>query len=313
LEKILNSFACVVENIQLIRGQGCHLFDREGNSYIDFEGGVWSLPLGHSHPRINEVLRTQIEELVHMSYRYRSPIVEKAAGAVLKAVGIASGKCSFLSSGSEAVELAVQITRRISGKPLLLTLSDSYLAAYGSSGTKGQDEWYCFDWKRGSINDIPFEQIGGFVFEPGNAGGLVRFPPVELVQALANKVQQTGGLVVVNEVTAGMGRTGAWFGFMYYGLNPDMVALGKGLGNGYPVSAVAMQQKIAHELEGKAFKYAQSHQNDPLGCAVAAEVISIMEQNNLVERSQTLEPSLSRNSRVCRRSTKSSKKSGAEG
>jgi acetylornithine aminotransferase len=82
-----------------------------------------------------------------------------------------------------------------------------------------------------------------------------------------------------------MGRTGAWFGFQHYDLQPDVVAIGKGLGNGYPVSAVAMTDGVADKIENSDFRYAQSHQNDPLGCAVAREVITIFQEDGLVERS----------------------------
>ena len=131
---------------------------------------------------------------------------------------------------------------------------------------------------------LPFDQIAAFAFEPGGSGtGFVKFPPNQLVQAIAQRTQQEGGLIVANEVTTGMGRTGRWFGFQHYDLQPDIVALGKGLGNGYPVSAVAMKPSIARRLEQDGFRYAQSHQNDPLGCAVAREVIATMKQGHWVE------------------------------
>lgn len=112
----------------------------------------------------------------------------------------------------------------------------------------------------------------------------MKFPPKQLVHAIAERVKQAGGLLMANEITTGMGRTGRWFGFQHYDIQPDIVALGKGLGNGYPVSAVAMRQDIAEKLEAGGFHYAQSHQNDPLGCAVAQEVIAVLREGNWVER-----------------------------
>jgi acetylornithine aminotransferase len=138
---------------------------------------------------------------------------------------------------------------------------------------------------------IPWSKVGGFVFEPGSSGGLVRFPPRSLVATLAHWVQAQGGLVVVDEVTTGMGRTGTWYGYQHYDLEPDVVALGKGLGNGYPVSAVSMRDEVAERLQSPPqsaatdFHYAQSHQNDPLGCAVAREVIAVLREEGLVEQS----------------------------
>jgi acetylornithine/N-succinyldiaminopimelate aminotransferase len=283
----------------IVRAQGCYLYDADGKRYVDFEAGVWCAALGHNHRRVNQTTSAQIEQLTHIGYRYTNAVVERAAEVVLDTLALAEGKCVFLSSGSEAVEFGVQIARRITGQPLLLTLSDSYLAAFGSAGKKNASEWYCFDWsvcaacphtdecdpQCSRLSEIPWQRIGGLVFEPGNSSGLVRLPPRQVVQALVSLVQQQRGLLVVDEVTTGMGRTGTWYGFEHYALQPDIIALGKCLGNGYPVSAVAMSRDVAASLEKSAFHYAQSHQNDPLACAIAREVITIMREQGLVERS----------------------------
>ncbi len=237
-------------------------------------------------------MRTQIEKVIHLGTRYPNVLAEDAAMDILDIVGIDNGKCVFLSSGSEAVEFGVQTARRITGKNLLLTFQNSYLAAYGSAGRKSTDEWWLFDWSvcahvdpSECLKAIPFESIGAFVFEPGGSGsGFVRFPPRQLVQDIAQRVKQEGGLLVANEITTGMGRTGKWFGFQHYDIQPDIIALGKGLGNGYPVSAVAMKREVAEKLENSEFHYAQSHQNDPLGCSIAKEVIAILREENWVER-----------------------------
>jgi len=275
-----------------VRGQNCHLYDREGRKYFDFESGIWCTALGHNHPRINRTIETQLKNIAHLGTRYPNALAEDAALSVLEAVGIEDGKCTFLSSGSEAVELGVQMIRRITGKPLLLTFHNSYLAGYGSAGQKRSDEWYLFDWSVCAsadsfdyLDEIPFESIGGFIFEPGGSGiGFVKFPPKGLVREIVRRVKQAGGLVAANEITTGMGRTGKWFGFEHYDIQPDIISLGKGLGNGYPVSAVAMRQQVAEKLENDGFRYVQSHQNDPLGCSIAREVIAIFREEDWVER-----------------------------
>lgn len=288
-----------IAKTDMVRGRGCYLYDVHDKRYVDFEAGVWCTALGHNHPRVNQAIRTQTEQIIHLGYRYTNILAEKAAVEVLGTGALSDGKCIFLSSGSEAVEFGVQIARRITGQPLLLTMSDSYLAAYGSAGRKSSEEWYCFDWEScvacphsdecdpqcSHLREIPFELIGGLVFEPGNAWGLVKIPPKQLVQTLVSMVKQQHGLVVVDEVTTGLGRTGAWYGFQHYSLHPDIVAIGKGLGNGYPVSAVVMTHDIADTLENSGFRYVQSHQNDPLGCAIAKEVVTVLREEGLVERS----------------------------
>ncbi len=275
-----------------VRGENCSLYDTQDKQYIDFESGIWSTALGHGHPRINQAMQAQIEKVIHLGTRYPSFLAEEAAISLLDIIGIDDGRCVFLSSGSEAVEFAAQTARLTTRKPLLLTFSNSYLAAYGSAGGKNAADWWSLDWSdykcsdsERYLNEIPFDRISAFIFEPGGSGsGFVNFPPRQLVQDIAQRISQVGGLIVVNEVTTGLGRTGKWFGFQHYGIQPDIVAMGKGLGNGYPVSAVAMKSEIARKLEDSGFHYAQSHQNDPLGCVVAKEVIATLGEENLIER-----------------------------
>ncbi len=278
-----------------VRGENCYLYDIQGKQYIDFESGCWCTALGHHHPRINQVMRAQLENIMHLGTRYPNMRAEHAAIDILNIIGFPDGKCIFLSSGSEAVEFGVQAARRISGKPLLLTFSNSFLASYGSAGKKSSKEWHLFDWSLchhtaacACGKEIPFERLGGFAFEPGGSGSeAVKFPSKRLVRDLVQQIKHADGLLVANEITTGMGRTGKWFGFQHYDIQPDIVALGKGLGNGYPVSAVAMKPEIAEQLEQSGLHYGQSHQNDPLGCSVAREVITILREENWIERGNT--------------------------
>ena len=117
---------------------------------------------------------------------------------------------------------------------------------------------------------------------------MVKFPPKHLIQKLAEAVQEHNGLVVVDEVTTGLGRTGSWFGYQHYDIRPDIIAAGKGLGNGFPISAVIVTREAAGELESRSFRYVQSHQNDPLACAVAREVLAVIQEEDLIDRSAAL-------------------------
>ena len=269
-----------------VRAQNCHLYDSEGRKYIDLESGIWCTALGHNHPRLNQVIEAQLKCVSHLGTRYPNRIAEEAARSVLEIVEIEGGKCTFLSSGSEAVEFGVQIIRCLTEKPLLLTFHNSFLGSYGSAGQKRPDEWHLLDWSTNRrLDEIPFERIGGFIFEPGGSGtGFVKFPPKQLVQEIVRRVREAGGWIAVNEVTTGMGRTGKWFGFQHYEIQPDIVSLGKGLGNGYPVSAVAMKRNVGEKLEESGFRYAQSHQNDPMGCSITREVIAIFQEENWVQK-----------------------------
>jgi acetylornithine aminotransferase len=291
---LLNTSGYEIYNKSITKGDGCYVFDSNNTRYIDFEAGVWALPLGHNNIEVNNALIKQLSEISHIGYRFSHAVVEEAAASLLRIMNLDQGKCLFLSSGSEAVEFAVKVIKAVTDKPYLLNLDKYYLSAYGATGNTSSDPWISLDWRaclqKGQSNydeilkDIPFEQIGAFVFEAGNGSGNVWLPPKDLIQVITSRVKEYGGWIVVDEVTVGMGRTGKWFGFEHYGIHPDIIACGKGLGNGYPVSAVGVSRKICDLLEKSSFAYAQSHQNDPLGCAVAKEVIRVINEKGLLEQ-----------------------------
>jgi acetylornithine aminotransferase len=286
----------------IVRAENCHLYDSAGKRYVDLESGVWCTSIGHAHPRVRRVIQEQGARIAHTGFAYSNPIVPQAAAEVLSLLGFEGGRCVFLCSGSEAVEYGVRAAQSVMDRPLILTMADSYFGAYGSASTRRREEWFNFDWAACAScppadaggprcehwEAIPLGDIGGFLFEPGSSSGLVRFPPEPLVQAIVAAVRRNGGLVLVNEVTTGIGRTGRWFGHQHYGLEPDVVALGKGIGNGYPVSVAAFSPRAVERLGDRPVKYAQSHQNDPLGAAVAAEVIRVIREGRLIERGRAI-------------------------
>jgi acetylornithine/N-succinyldiaminopimelate aminotransferase len=286
----------------IVRAANCSLYDAQGKRYVDLESGVWCTPVGHAHPEVLRAMAEQAARIAHVGFCYGNARVREAAAAVLDLHGMAGGQCIFLCSGSEAVEYGVRVAQTLSDRPLLMTMHDSYFGAYGSAHRRESSAWFSFDWRACARCDhadacdaacghwaaIPFERIGGFLFEPGSSSGLVRFPPDKLIRAIVRKIKEREGLVLVNEVTTGMGRTGEWFGYQHYGLVPDIVAMGKGLGNGYPVSATALAAPVAERLGARPVPYALSHMNDPLGAVVARTVIDIIRGKGLVERGREM-------------------------
>jgi len=286
---ILNSTGHVIKYPDIIKAENCILYDSEGNRYLDLESGVWCTSVGHSHPQISKLISEQSNKIIHSGYCYLNPIVNSTAKIILEIAGIASGKCVFLNSGSEAVEYSVKLIRSFSEKPLFLTMTNCYLSAYGISGERSDKDWIHFDWMNGDILDkIDFSNIAAFVFEPGSSLGLVHFPPKTLIENIVKRTREHGGYVIANEVTTGIGRTGKWFGFNHYDFIPDIIAMGKGLGNGYPVSCVAITNSVIEKVDFMKFHYNQSHQNDPLGAAIAKKVIEIIEDEGLLQRANEI-------------------------
>jgi acetylornithine aminotransferase len=162
------------------------------------------------------MISKQIDAIIHSGFSYSSPIVDSAAERILDITGFYGGKCVFLCSGSESVEIGRQITRSLTGFKLSMTLHDSYLGAYSSVSDRSTG-WYLFDWQRCDscgfksnckndcelLNRIP-EGISEFVIEPGSSCGYVRFPPESMIRNLIGIDRQNGGKIPVNEVTTGI-------------------------------------------------------------------------------------------------------------
>jgi acetylornithine aminotransferase len=224
---------------------------------------------------------------IHDGLRFKNQPSEELSEMLLEKLSFIKGKSVFLNSGSEAVNLAITLAKHLTRRNKVLKLEGSYLAAYGYGQSIAQNTDLMNisyeDFK--TITKIKFKEIAAFVFEPGNYGGLVRFPSKNFILEISNNIIKNGGLLIANEVTTGFGRTGKWFGFQHYDFVPDIVAVGKALGNGYPISGLSITKEVAQLFDKYPFRYAQSHQNDPLGCAVGVEVFKVIVGQNLIELS----------------------------
>ncbi len=137
-----------IAKTDFVRAENCYLYDEHGRRYIDLESGIWCTAIGHSHPRISQVIAEQASRLMHLGTRYPNTIVEETALSVLAITQTGDGKCTFLSSGSEAVEFGVQAIRRVTGKNLLINffyfLSGSLWLFWQK--TKGGMDFVGLDW-----------------------------------------------------------------------------------------------------------------------------------------------------------------------
>lgn len=281
---------------------GSNLYTKEHGVLKDFESGCWAAVLGHSHPEVIAAMTEHSPRLFHTHQYFDTPYPDMLTKAIIKSSGLIHDyKGTYLSSGSEAVSLAVTLAEIITGRKKKLSFNISFLSSSPEMRMPRNKEFWLDLDIRGCINctknckecpkfiDQDFSDIAAFVFEPGNSGGLVLLPPDQLIAFLAEKVWDAGGLVIANEVTTGFGRTGKWFGFQHYDqLNringPDLINMGKGLGNGYPISGVLIKAELADAVEKMNFRHVQSHSNDPLGCIVAGKVVEIITNENLIAK-----------------------------
>jgi acetylornithine/N-succinyldiaminopimelate aminotransferase len=274
----------------IVKSKDCYLYDSEGKKYIDFEAGVWCANIGHSNQQVIKRMNRQIKESIHHGYHFRNKHAEELSLKLQQLIGFSNGASVFLSSGSEAVNLSITLARFFTGRKKILKIDHSYLCAFGFGQISDEND-SSVSLKNNdllSVDKIDFKNIAAFVIETGGASlGVVRFPDHGFIKKVTEICKQNDCLIIAEEVTTGLGRLGKWFGFQHYDFIPDIVVTGKAMGNGYPVSAVTMSSALLGKFEQSPFRYAQSHQNDPLGCSVALEVINVMESSILVDRSRT--------------------------
>lgn len=275
----------VAGDAALVKTEGCHVTDEHGRQYADFEAGVWAANLGHNHPAMAEAIRQSLEGAFHHGYRFRNRPSETLSANLNALCGFPGGQSVFLSSGSEAMNLGLQIARHLTGRSRILRLGESYLSAYGF-GRLAEDNAARIDLREdapGDLAKVNWAEVAAVALELGHASiDLMHFPAAALVADLCAQAQQEGCLAVADEVTTGFGRTGRWFGYQHYAVRPDIVVTGKALGNGYPVSGVTVNGDIATALAAHPLRYAQSHQNDPCGCAVGNAVVGHFLQHDIV-------------------------------
>jgi acetylornithine/N-succinyldiaminopimelate aminotransferase len=271
----------------IVKAKGSYLYDSDNKEYIDFESGDWAANLGHSNDRINQVIKHQIELSIHDGLRFRNKQSEDLSIRILEKLSMTGGKSAFVNSGSEAVNLGITIAKNLTKRSKILKMDCSFLSSYGHGqiSASNTDLVNISIDAIDSISEINFKEIAAFVFEPGNSGGLIKYPSNDFITKIASAVKQNGGLLMANEVTTGFGRTGKWFGFQHYNYQPDIVSTGKALGNGYPISCVSISHEVSELFDKNPFRYAQSHQNDPLGCAVGLEVINTFDDEGIVQQS----------------------------
>lgn len=302
------------QRVKLVRGEGCRVWDAAGRSYLDLLSGTWCSVLGHAHPRWVRAVEEQVARLTHLGAAFVSGEVEEGLAKLAEILPPRLERAVFLSSGSEAVELALKMARAATGADGVAVVQRGYYGAtaYALALSEAGRASPClprFDgierlplphcarcpagraWPCGDFACLePLERLGGegrgrlaaVLYEPVLGGGIFA-PPVGWGARARELASRCGALLVAEEVTTGMGRTGRWFGFEHDGIVPDVVVIGKAIGGGLPVSAVVTTAEVEARAREALGRHVQSHQNDPLSGRMAATVISILQDERLVE------------------------------
>jgi len=291
--------------IVLARGQGSELYDADGARYLDMTAGIAVCGLGHSHPALARVVAEQAAALLHTSNLYYNEQGILAAAALVERSF--ADRVFFCNSGGEANEAALKLARRyqnvVAGAPertlLCATHGSFHGRTFATLAVTGQEKYRAnFGPLVEPVMLVPFGDLdaarkvlnerraSAFLVEPIQAEGGIIVPPDGYLAGLRALCDDTGTLLIFDEVQTGIGRTGRWFGHEWEGVTPDVMTLAKALGGGVPVGALACTEKAAQGLtyiEGDAVPHASTFGGNPLACAAARCVLETIEAEGLLD------------------------------
>jgi 4-aminobutyrate aminotransferase-like enzyme len=301
-------------------GRGCTLIDVDGNKYIDFSSGIYVTTLGHCHPKITGAVQKYAGKLMNchdFTTEIKTRLMEKMAEVL---PGDLSG-FQLYDSGTAAVEAGMRVLRAASGRNEMIScFYDFHGKTYGAvslahirsqvygrvrapgmhmvprpdtyrpmwakpDGTIDTDAYIRFYEEyidKGTVGDV-----AGFVLEPIQGWGGSVMPPDDFFPKLKKLCEKHRILLMADEVLTSMGRTGKWLCMEHWNVVPDIVSLGKGFGNGFPVTAVAVREPFKESFEK--ISASSSYGGNPMACAAALASIEVIEEENLLERAQHLE------------------------
>jgi acetylornithine/N-succinyldiaminopimelate aminotransferase len=279
------------QRVLFTHGRGVYLWDSEGKRYLDFLSGLGVNALGHAHPAIQAVLKRQAGRLIHVSNLFFHEFQAELAKRLTKISGME--KAFFCNSGTEAWEGALKLARALArgensnghkAKWRLLALENSFHGrTFGSLATTGQAKYRhpfapllpgvsfvgfndVADLRRqfdGSVCAICLETIQG-------EGGIYPISP-EFLQTARELTQRTGALLIIDEIQCGLGRTGKYFAYQHYGVQPDIVTVAKPLAAGLPLGAILTTNRVASGMHPG--MHGTTFGGGPLACAVAIEFL----------------------------------------
>jgi acetylornithine/N-succinyldiaminopimelate aminotransferase len=280
--------------IEVAHGEGVWLHARDGRKILDFYGGHAVAGLGYGHPRWLAALERQARQMAFQTNALPMLIRERAATRLTKFVGLGLDTVFWINSGAEANENALKLAFKITGRTKAVALEQSFhgrTAAAGAVTWGAMGKWYGFPRtpfdvafmardKPEAAQAVIDSQTAAVIVEPVQGVGGAYDVSKPMLQALRQRCDDVGAVLIFDEVQCGVGRTGAPFAANHYGVTPDIITAAKALGNGFPVSALLLSKGIASKL--KYDDMGTTFGGGPMACAVAEAVIETIESESLL-------------------------------
>jgi acetylornithine/N-succinyldiaminopimelate aminotransferase len=283
----------------ITKGEDCYLYDADGNKILDMFPGWAVSAIGHCHPKVVEALRKQAGELLHIDNTfYSEPQGQLAKLLSERAFG---GKCFFCNSGAEANEAALKLARLHTSeqKYKFITAEGSFHGrTFATMTATAQPKHHegLLPLLPGFVyvpfNDVEAlekdfsDEVAAVMVEPIQGEGGINLGDAEYLRAIRRLCDENGAVLIFDEVTTGIGRTGKWFAYQHYDVEPDIITMAKALGGGTAIGAMMAKEEVAASLVPG--KHATTFGGNALVCAAAIAVIEAIEEENLLENANQL-------------------------
>ena len=301
---IYNRFPVVLDH-----GEGVYLYDTDGKQYLDFAAGIAVTGLGYHNEEFNEAIKGQVDRLIHTSNLYYNINCGEAAQALAKASGM--DKIFFTNSGTEANEGAIKAARRYaytkgSGRFEIISMENSFHGrSIGAVSVTGHDSYRePFEPLLPGVRFAQFNDLESvkaqvndktcvIMLEPLQGEGGINVAKPEFMEGIRSICDENDILMICDEVQCGMGRTGSMFAWQEYGVQPDILTMAKAIGNGIPVGAFALTDRVAgYSL--KPGDHGSTYGGNPLACMAVKTVLDIFEKEKIVEHVNQIAPYLTK-------------------
>ena len=283
----------------IVKGEGCYLYDSDGNKILDMFPGWAVSAIGHCHPKVVEAIRKQAGELLHIDNTFYSEPQGKLAQLLSeRAFG---GKCFFCNSGAEANEAALKLARLHTApeKYKFITTEGSFhgrtFATLTATAQPKHHEgllpllpgFVYVPYNNVDAMEAAFDdEVAAVMVEPIQGEGGINIPDPDYLKEVRRMCDEHGAMMICDEVTTGMGRTGKWFAYQLFYIEPDIMTLAKALGGGVSIGAMMAKSEVAASLVPG--KHASTFGGNALVCAAAIAVIEAIEEENLLENTNEL-------------------------
>lgn len=284
-------------DIEITRGLGCHVWDSEGTKYLDLYGGHAVISVGHSHPRYLQAITDQASRLLFYSNSVINSLQQKLADRLGHASGYDDYSLFLVNSGAEANENAIKLASFHTGRSRVIAFDKAFHGRTSAAVEATDNPKIQAPVNRGGhvtflpLNDIEAVKaelakgdVAAVIFEAIQGVGGIRMATDDFMRQLREATEQTGTVLIADEIQCGYGRSGRFFAHQWAGIRPDIITMAKGIANGYPFSGVLISPmfKPVYGMLGTTFG------GNHLGCAAACAVLDIMEDEKLVDNAREI-------------------------